>query len=587
MATKILKGTPISAGVAIGPAVVVEQGLGDIQIRHLEPDEVEREIERFELARARVEVQLDRMRTYVEKKSDDADALIFAAQKAVIQDASIHETVDEIIRSERIGAEGALQRQIAKFDEMFSEIDDFRQLGSEMRDPWRLVLQDLAADREAVMPADAPRILVTDQLTPSLLARVHGGSVLGIAVTRGNRYSHGGILAQALGIPAVSGLPNLTATLESGTAMIVSGDTGEVLIEPRKAELRRWARRQSDQDRKAQWLVEKALEPAATADGKPVEVLLNVETLRDLEDVDVGLADGVGLLRTEFLYMERRVFPSENEQVGIYREALGKAHGKPVVFRTLDIGGDKRLPYFQMPEEENPAMGWRGLRVSMAWRDLFYVQLRALLRASAAGPVKILLPMVTTASEVKETRSILEGLKEDLRRAHEPFDESVAMGAMLEVPAAALSLEQFIGDVDFLSIGTNDLVQYMLAVDRDNPWVAGLYDPMHPAVLGLIRSVAKTAQAHQVPLSVCGEMAGDPGGALLLLGLGIRSLSMSPVMAPVVKGFLHAVLPEEADEVAGLALRESDATGVARLVDKRTAILWSRIRFQTAESKRR
>lgn len=586
MARKTLKGTPIAAGVGIGPAVVVEQGLGDVPIRHLESDEVEHEIQRFELARARVEIQLDRMRTFVEEKSNDADALIFAAQKAVIQDASIHEAVDEIIRAERIGAEGALQRQIAKFDELFLGAEDFRQLGSEMRDPWRLVLQDLAADREAVMPADGPRILVADQLTPSLLSRVHGGSVLGIAVTRGNRYSHGGILVQALGIPAVSGLPNLTATLESGTPLIVSGDTGEVVVEPDQDELRRWARIQSDQDRKAQWLVEKALEPAALADGRPVEVLLNVETLRDLEDVEADLADGVGLLRTEFLYMERKEFPSENEQVAIYQEALAAAHGKPVVFRTLDIGGDKRLPYFQMPEEENPAMGWRGLRVSMAWRDLFYVQLRALLRASAAGPVRILLPMVTTASEVKETRAILEGLKEDLRRAHEPFDEEVALGAMLEVPAAALTLDQFIDDVDFLSIGTNDLVQYMLAVDRDNPWVAGLYDPMHPAVLGLIQAVAKRARTHKTPLSVCGEMAGDPAGVLLLLGLGIRSFSMSPVMAPVVKGFLHAILPEEADEVAGLALRESDAAGVARLVDERTAILWSRIRFQTAESKR-
>ncbi len=364
--------------------------------------------------------------------------------------------------------------------------------------------------------------------------------------------------------------------MPSGTTVIVDGESGVLIADPTDEDVERYERLAAEQAEAEKRVFEVRFLSSTTPDGTEVHLFANVEAVRDLGDVETELVDGIGLFRTEFAFMERRQFPTEDEQVAMYHRAIEWAGDKVVTFRTLDVGGDKPLGYFHTPSERNPVLGWRGLRISLDWPDLLYTQIRAILRASAGGHARVLLPMVTSVEEVVRCREALDEIKRDLKDAGEPFDDSIELGAMVEVPAIAQVLDQLLPFVDFVSVGTNDLVQYLLAVDRDNPRIAQLYSPYHPAVLRTLAQIAGFARQYDTPASICGEIAGDHYFTSLLLGLGFRELSMAPVFLPRVKLMVRTFPIEECEKLAERALQLSRADDIRRLARDQAKVGWSR-----------
>ncbi|HET6201289.1 MAG TPA: phosphoenolpyruvate--protein phosphotransferase [Planctomycetota bacterium] len=578
MAGRVLKGIPVSPGIAIGSLFPLDGGESRAgPARVLAAGEEEREIGRLRKSVDVAEAELERLRDALAARGAEREGQIFRAQRAVLHDPSAREEIERDVRSRRLNAEAAIHGFLERYERVLAEVSAplSREQLADFRDPWRMVLAALKrGERERLLAGGGAVVLFAEDLAPSLAAFVEDGKVLGLVTARGGRFSHGGVLARSLGIPAVAGIAD--RRLRPGTTVVVNGDEGTVLVDPSPEEISSSERRRAERVALRERLRGLAREEGRTADGERVEIGANVEGLRDFEELDRATVDGVGLFRTEFVYMERREFPSEEEQVGIYGRALEAMEGRPVVFRTLDIGGDKPLPYFTTPAERNPVLGWRGLRISLQWRDLFLVQLRAILRASVRGPARILLPMVTNLEEVRLARLLLAEVKGDLARRGVPFAAEVPLGMMVEVPAAALALPHFAPEVDFVSLGTNDLVQYALAVDRDNAWVASLYEPFDPGVLALLDGAARAALAAGRPLSVCGELAGDPVAVLLLLGMGIRSFSMSPVFVAEVKTVLRGVRSEEAERMRDEALRLSTAEAVRGFLVAREREIWAR-----------
>jgi phosphotransferase system enzyme I (PtsI) len=343
-----------------------------------------------------------------------------------------------------------------------------------------------------------------------------------------------------------------------------------VLLAPSDEQMAEFQERKRTLEGRREAFRAEAARPAATRDGRTLAVLVNVESVRDLDTFDPTHIDGIGLLRTEFLYLERNEFPSEEEQYRLYRRVLERMAGRPTTLRLLDIGGDKPLPYFTTPSEANPALGWRGIRITLRWRDLLRVQLRALLRASTAGDLRILMPMISSLEEVREVHRLFAEIRSQLGEQGYATADDVPVGAMIEVPSALLEIERIVREVDFLSVGTNDLVQYLLAVDRDNPWVSGLYEPHHPAVVRALRQVAAAAAAAGKSCSVCGEMASDPAVTALLVGLGYDSVSVAPQFVPEIKYAVRHSRHAELVRFAEDALAAETAAGVRAQLDRFT-----------------
>jgi phosphoenolpyruvate-protein phosphotransferase len=391
---------------------------------------------------------------------------------------------------------------------------------------------------------------------------------------RGGKYSHGAILARSLGIPSLVGVDQVLTTATSGTPVILDGESGLLIVAPSEEEIERYRNLMAVREKSNDRLIEVRFAPSVTLDGVDVDLMVNVESVHDMQHVETEVVTGIGLFRTEFAFMERRQFPTEKEQVEMYEAAMHAAKGKPVTFRTLDVGGDKPLPYFRTPDEHNPVLGWRGLRISLSWPDILYTQIRAILRASASGHARILLPMVTSMDEVRQCREIVESMRKDLQDAGTPVDADIEFGVMVEVPATAFILDHILPVVDFISVGTNDLVQYFLAVDRDNPRVATLYDPYHPAVIRILKHIADSAKAAGKPVSICGEIAGDHYFTMLLVGLGYRELSMAPVFLPRVKLMIRSFAIAEAEEIAAAALQMESASQIRDLLGDHSRKVW-------------
>jgi phosphotransferase system enzyme I (PtsI) len=383
------------------------------------------------------------------------------------------------------------------------------------------------------------------------------------------------VLARSLGLPCVVGLPNLLARLEQGMTLTVDGDHGFVLLAPTDADVKEFLERKRSREGRRESVLAEAGRPGTTQDGHSLCVQVNVESVRDLDTFDLSHTDGIGLFRTEFLYLERNQFPSEEEQYRLYRRVLERMNGQPTTLRLLDIGGDKALPYFQTPSEANPALGWRGIRITLRWRDLLRVQLRALLRASTAGGLRILMPMISSLEEVREVHRLFDEIRLQLSGQGYTTADDVPVGAMIEVPSALLELERIVREVDFVSVGTNDLVQYLLAVDRDNPWVSGLYEPHHPAIVRALQHVAEVSRKAGKSCSVCGEIASDPAVALLLLGLGYDSLSVAPQFVPEIKYAVRNSRHVELVQLAREALAQETAAGVRAQLEQASRRLLS------------
>jgi phosphotransferase system enzyme I (PtsI) len=404
--------------------------------------------------------------------------------------------------------------------------------------------------------------MAASEITTQVVTFLERERILAVITEAGGRFSHGAVLARSFGIPCVVGLPNLLSRLEQGMRVLVDGETGSVQLRPDQDDVDQFlARLERRKAREKKLGLHAALEPRTT-DGHRFGVNVNVESLRDLDTFPPAHADGVGLLRTEFMYMERQQFPSEEEQYRLYRRVLEKLGGRPVTLRTLDIGNDKQLPYFKTPREANPALGWRGLRISLEWQDLLRVQLRAALRASAHGSLRILLPMVSSIEEVRAVHRIYDEVHRQLVDQGYEIPAHVPFGIMVEVPSVLLVLPSILAEIDFVSVGTNDLVQYLLAVDRDNPLVSKLYDVHHPADVTALAQVARDARAAGKPASVCGEMAGDYATALMFLGQGFDSVSVVPMLVPEVKYAIRETSLAEAVEIAEQVARETTSEGV-------------------------
>lgn len=572
-----LKGTPVAPGVGVGPCfVVVETTQEKVPRRDVSEDQVEVALEHFEQARVHTMDKLREIQEVTSRELGEGDAAIYGAQIAVLQDPSALDAIRQMVRQELVAPESAIQAVVDKFEALFESLEggEIKNWAADLRDPWYAVIRELNLEEEELLAVGEGRmVLVAPELTPGLVARHRNHPLAGILTARGGRFSHGAVLARAFGIPTVIGLEAVHAKARNGEPCVVYGDDGRVFL---GAEAR--LREEADAYARDRAAIQASLNAAAGRPcemtcGRTIQVLANIESLRDLEMFEPSHTDGVGLFRTEFAYMERPVFPGEKEQTELYRNVLEHFPDKPVVFRTLDIGGDKQLRYFQTPVESNPVLGWRGLRVSLEWKDLFLIQLKALVNARQQGDVRVMLPMVTTVEEVKEVKNMLDTLRADAKDSV----RRVPLGIMLEVPAAAMALEDLAAEVEFVSVGTNDLTQYLFAVDRDNALVSKLYQPFHPAHLRVLRIVARTCDLLGKNLSVCGEMAGQLAGALYLVGAGYRSLSMAPPFIPEVKAVLRLASFHELSRLAKEARSCSTAGEAHKLLEEAAATYWRQV----------
>jgi phosphotransferase system enzyme I (PtsI) len=573
---RIVNGVGVSPGLALGSAHVVRTGSGTVPTWSVAADEVDKEIKRLNGAIAEATEELERQQEVVARSSGEKDAGIFAVHRMVLQDPAALTRATETIRDQRINAEAAVQSLVDRLRQtmQFMEGESVRNYTADLAEPWGIVLDYLMQkNKETILSGETSVILAAEELTPKLVTFLARERILAVVAETGGRYSHGAVLARSFGIPCVVGLTNLLARLEQGMTLWVDGDAGTVQLRPGKEDVDLFLERRARRETRQAYLQMHAGLPAVTTDGKALTVEVNVESVRDLDTFDTDHCDGVGLLRTEFLYMERNQFPSEEEQYRLYRRILEYMGEKPVTLRTLDIGCDKRLSYFQTPDEPNPALGWRGLRISLEWQDLLRVQLRACLRASVHGSLRLLLPMVTSIEEIRAVREIFDDVRRQLLEQGYEMAEDIPVGIMVEVPSIVFTLDTILREVDFISVGTNDLVQYILAVDRDNAFVAKLYDPYHPAVLRALSQIAEAAQEAGIPASVCGEMAGDYATALALMGMGYTGVSVAPNFLGEIKVAVRGATASETRALAGsLYKATTSADAVEALTSVRRAL---------------
>jgi len=570
MLSREIQGTAVSPGLAMGKVHVIHAG-PEVPTWQVSREDVPLEIGRLASALNVAGEKLEERRRRVAATTGEKDAEIFAVHRLILQDPGAMREVERAISHERINAEAAVQLLIGRFEKTMGELEgaSVRAFAADVSDPWHLVLDVLMQrDREEVVQKQTMVILAASDLTPKVVTFLEREQVLGIMAEKGGRFSHGAVLARAFGIPCVVGIPNLLARLEQGMSVAIDGNRGVVQLRPTPEQVAEFHERRESLERRRDEMKAQSGQPAVTPDGFRLRVNVNVESIHDLDTFDVAHVDEIGLLRTEFLYLERSSFPSEEEQYRMYRHVLERMDGRPVTLRLLDIGGDKPLPYFHAPKETNPALGWRGIRITLQWRDFMRVQLRAMMRASVAGDIRILLPMVSSVSEIVEIEQLFKELRVGLGRQGYEVRDQIPVGAMIEVPSMLFTLADACERVDFISVGTNDLVQYLLAVDRDNSWVSSLYEPHHPAVLRALERIAETAREKGTPASVCGDMAGDPATALLLAGMGFDAVSVAPQFVPEIKYAIRRTTHESAREYVAEVLAQRDLEGVRSILDR-------------------
>jgi phosphoenolpyruvate-protein phosphotransferase (PTS system enzyme I) len=565
--SKNITGIAASSGIAIAKAYRLETP--NFTVEKYDITDPQAEIERFEAAIVKAKGELEQIQAHALRELGDDKAAIFSAHLLVLSDPELLNPVKDKIKAEKVNAEYAWNETTSMFVAMFESMDNeyMKERAADIRDVAKRVLAHLlgiAISNPSLISEEV--IIIAEDLTPSDTAQLNRQYVKGFATDIGGRTSHSAIMARSLEIPAVVGTKCATAEIQNGDVVIIDGLDGQVVVNPSSDVLAHYEeKRERFEKQKAEW-AKLVHESTVTSDGHHVELAANIGTPEDVKGVLANGAEGIGLYRTEFLYMGRSELPTEEEQFEAYKVVLEQMQGKPVVVRTLDIGGDKELPYLDLPKEMNPFLGFRAIRLCLEMQDMFRTQLRALLRASVYGNLKIMFPMIATLEEFRQAKAILLEEKEKLQHEGIPVAEEIEIGMMVEIPAAAVLADQFAKEVDFFSIGTNDLIQYTMAADRMNERVSYLYQPYNPAILRLVHHVIEAAHKEGKWAGMCGEMAGDELAIPILLGLGLDEFSMSATSVLRARSQMKKLSKTEAASFKEAILSMSTAEEVVAFV---------------------
>lgn len=565
------KGIGVSPGVAVGTAYCIDEIFVNPQTKQLAEDEVLDELRRYERARDLTATDLHALGQKVASQVGEEQAAIFRAHETILRDPAFTAKVRTWIVDYREPAESALHRLLNEYTSLFARTKDeyLRERLVDVRD----VIIRLSGHLSPVLVpgSDAlhgPLIVVAQELLPSQAVALGDREVRGVVTQTGGQTSHAAILARSRGIPAVSGVRDILRQVKNGDTVVVDGRNGHVLINPDPETESAYRKLQREFFHLKDSLAENRDQPAVLADGEPVELLANINSVDDAKAATAMGASGVGLFRTEYLFLTHPDVPDEEEQFKAYRAIISASPGRSVTIRTLDLGGDKTIPYLGHTREANPFMGWRSIRLSFEHPEFFATQIRAVLRAAAASrnrpvSVRLMFPMITTLEEIRRVKAMVRKARAQLAAAKKPIGQ-VPIGLMLEVPAAAVSIDSLLKVVDFVSIGSNDLVQYLMAADRDNPKVSHLCQPLSPPVLRVLSNVISACNLANKPVTLCGEMAGQPRAFVLLVGMGLRSFSMSPAFIPTIKELTSHLSPEESRRILSVALKFNTTAHVIR-----------------------
>lgn len=566
----MITGIAASPGVVFGKALVLKEEPIVLNTQKISADQVEAEKAKFFAGREKAAAQLTAIKEKARRTLGEEKEAIFEGHLMILEDEELEEEILAYLEENLVTADVAASKIIDMQASMLADIDDeyLKERAGDIRDIGnRLIRNILNMHIVDLGDIQEESILIAYDLTPSETAQLNLDKVLGFITDIGGRTSHTSIMARSLELPAIVGTNNITSLVKTGDLIILDATNNQIHINPSNEQVEAFkAQLAKEQAEKAELAKLKDL-PAETLDGHRIEVVGNIGTIRDVDGVLRNGGEGVGLYRTEFLFMDRNQLPTEEEQFEAYKEVVEAMQGKIVVLRTMDIGGDKELPYLDLPKEMNPFLGWRAVRIGLVRREILDTQLRAVLRASAFGKLAVMFPMIISVEEIRELKGIIATLKDQLRAEGKAFDENIQVGVMVETPSAAVNARHLAKEVDFFSIGTNDLTQYTLAVDRGNEIIAHLYNPLTPSVLNLIKQVIDASHAEGKWTGMCGELAGDVRATALLLGMGLDEFSMSGISVPHVKKLVRNIKFADAKALADEALQQPTAADIEKLVD--------------------
>jgi len=571
LTNKLIHGVGASPGIVLGKAFLIERSKVRLPQKRIEADQVEREVDRFLRAIQESRNQLIEIKEKIMDPQVQRHAFILDVHVMILDDQMLLQDTINTIRKRKVNAEWALDLTLERLDAAFQAIEDeyLRERRSDLHYVSARIFRNLLGKKhDDITKIKGKVIVVAHDLSPADTLQMNLRHVAGFITDVGGRISHTAILSRSLGIPAVVGLERATTLINGGDLLIIDGETGQVVINPTEEVSRDFLDRNQQMKFMEREIHKYAALPAETQDGVHIRLQANIEMVEEVSAVKLHGAEGVGLYRTEILYLNRKDLPSEEEQFQTYRKLAESVKPGPVTIRTLDIGGDKFLPNYSIGNEVNPAMGLRAIRFSIKETEIFRAQLRGILRASAHGKLRILFPLISGVEEIRQAKAILEEVKRSLVKSRIPFDQGIEVGAMIEIPSASITADILAREVDFFSIGTNDLIQYALAIDRVNEHVSYLYEPLHPAILRIIRGVVHTAHQAGIPVAICGEMAAEPAYFLLLLGLGLDEFSMNPISIPKVKKVLRMARFSETRALVEQTFQFSTAGEIKRYVRK-------------------
>ncbi|RKS85773.1 phosphoenolpyruvate--protein phosphotransferase [Orbus hercynius] len=570
----MVSGILVSPGIAFAKALLLKEDEIVLNTRPIADNKIDAEIARFKDAREKSSQQLNAIMERAKTTLGEDKAAIFEGHIMLLEDEDLESEVISRIKTKHASADSAVHSVFEAQAKELEGLDDeyLKERAADIRDIGKRLLKNVLGMEIVDLSAiNEPCVLVATDLTPSETAQLNLDMVLGFITDIGGRTSHTSIMARSLEVPAIVGTSNATKKIKQGDYIILDAIHNNIYINPNDKTIEQLKQVQKQYIEDKEELAKLKDLPAITLDGHQVEVCANIGTVRDITGADRNGYEGVGLYRTEFLFMDRDAYPNEDEQFKAYKEVAESTNGLPVIVRTMDIGGDKDVPYMHLPKEENPFLGWRAIRICMDKKDILHAQLRAILRASAFGKLRIMFPMIISVEEVRLLKSELNILKEQLRAEHKKFDEQIEVGVMVETPAAAVIARHLAKEVDFLSIGTNDLTQYTLAVDRGNELISHLYNPMSPSVLTLIKNVIDASHQEGKWTGMCGELGGDERATVLLLGMGLDEFSMSSISIPKIKKIIRNTNFSEAQKLAEEALQKATAKEISELLEKFTA----------------